>query len=251
MDSDLVGLRTLADAGLCLNDCCDLFIHQADCDKAASTAQPRRRNFLRPHCCSKTFTSPRVGGRGDWGPPRWAESRRILTLDFNAVKTLSRSRVWRGADRYLTSLAGRRENYVLASVDEPTLHPHSPLNMMLRFQRNGVSMVSAQSTCVWQKEPITVFCLDQTIFILAWQRSLAYVWMCVRCRDVGCVMNGTRMQAKWEIHYRPFRHHLVCPWNVRYHFHNCAQGKDEREWLNVTWVCSAGTWVTLYVFIVN
>lgn len=71
MDSDLVGLRTLADAGLSLNDCSDLFIHQADCDKAASTAQSRRRNFPCPHCCSKTFASPQ-GAEGHPTEPRAA-----------------------------------------------------------------------------------------------------------------------------------------------------------------------------------
>lgn len=42
MDSDLVGLRPLAGAGLSLSDCSDLPIHQLDCDKALSTeGRPR------------------------------------------------------------------------------------------------------------------------------------------------------------------------------------------------------------------
>lgn len=62
MDSDLVGLRTLADAGLSLNDCSDLFIHQADCDKAASSAQSRRRNPPRPQSRSLLRGWGGVGG---------------------------------------------------------------------------------------------------------------------------------------------------------------------------------------------
>lgn len=105
MDSDLVGLRTLADAGLGLNDCPDLFIHQADRDKAASTARPRRENFPCPHHRSKTFNiSAGVGGAS-----HIHESGGILAGDLDAVANLSRS--WRGgrrgADRYLTNLTDR------------------------------------------------------------------------------------------------------------------------------------------------
>lgn len=57
MNSDLVGLRTSADAGPSLNDCYDLFIHQADCDKAASAARLRRKDFPHPFCCSKALAS--------------------------------------------------------------------------------------------------------------------------------------------------------------------------------------------------
>lgn len=62
MDSDPIGLRTLADAGFGLNDCSDLFIHQADCDKAASASPAEEKEFFpRPQCCSKAFASPQEG----------------------------------------------------------------------------------------------------------------------------------------------------------------------------------------------
>lgn len=97
MDSDLVGLRTLADAGPSLNDCSDLFIHQADCDKTSSAAQSRRRNFLRPHCCSKAFASPQEGE----GRP--AELRTVGLL----LEIWMLSKLW--ADKYLAGQADGRD----------------------------------------------------------------------------------------------------------------------------------------------
>lgn len=104
MDSDLVGLRTSADAGLSLNDCSDLFIHQADCDKAASAAQSRWRNFPRPRCCSKAFASPQEGE----GHP--AELRAVgLLLEIWTLSKLWADLVYGGeADRYLTGQADGR-----------------------------------------------------------------------------------------------------------------------------------------------
>lgn len=103
MDSDLVGLRILADAGPSLNNCSDLFIHQADCDKASSAARSRKRNFLRPHgiCISA----------GGWGLSCWAESGGTLTGDLDAVKTLSRSHVRGEANKYLAGQADGHDTH--------------------------------------------------------------------------------------------------------------------------------------------
>lgn len=103
MDSDLVGLRTSADAGLSLNDCSDLFIHQADCDKVASAAQSRRRNFPRPRCCSKAFASPQEGE----GHP--AELRAVgLLLEIWTLSKLWADLVYGGGGRQVSDRPGRR-----------------------------------------------------------------------------------------------------------------------------------------------
>lgn len=105
MDSDLVGLRTLADAGPSLNNCFDLFIHQADCDKASSAARLRRRNFPHPHGFSKAFASPQEGE----GRP--AELRAVgLLLEIWTLSKLWADLVYGGeADKYLAGQADGRD----------------------------------------------------------------------------------------------------------------------------------------------
>lgn len=91
MDSDPVGLRTLADAGLSLNDCSDLFIHQADCDKAASSARTRRRNPPRPQSRSHLRVCVCVAGGRVEGRPAELRAAGLFTGGLDAVKTWSGS----------------------------------------------------------------------------------------------------------------------------------------------------------------
>lgn len=84
MDSDLVGLRPLAGAGLSLSDCSDLPIHQSDCDNAGALSAerqpwPGRRQSLYPgyHWPHNTFTSPYRWGSED-GPAGLREKMSLL-----------------------------------------------------------------------------------------------------------------------------------------------------------------------------